>query len=74
MKVLVELLILILLLRAGWNQPYRQHAERIFRDGEKQSSRGTSPLPTVPRLSPEPTPAPNNEWLWKRTKLDPNAR
>jgi hypothetical protein len=79
MKVLVELLVIVILLAAGWNQSYRLHLERLFGADAGTAGRRTDAPQTASRYRPaEPalrtTPAPDNSWLWERTILDPKKR
>jgi hypothetical protein len=78
MKVLVELLVIVILVAAGWNQSYRLHLERLF--GADSSASGRSiraPQTAAPYWSApaafRSSPAPDNSWLWQRTILDPKA-
>ena len=79
MKVLLELLVIVILLAAGWNQPYRLHLERLFGADAGASVQKTDATQTAPRYRPagtalRTTPAPDNSWLWERTILDPKKR
>ena len=81
MKVLFEILVIVLLITAGWRQSFREHAIRIFPNAAFASKKSIYRPPPPPNIiypqpietRPAPDPATSrrdNSWLWDKTPLD----
>lgn len=79
MRPLVELLVVILVVYAGWHQPFKDHAAALFPNAGIEPSRTAviaqrairteAPGNTLQR--PGATTLPKNpEWMWKETTMD----
>ena len=76
MRPLVELFVVILVVFAGWHQPFKDHAAALFPDAGIEPSRtaviaqraaGAPNTPQTPRATTLPK---NPEWMWKETSMD----
>ena len=77
MKEFVAFLLFLVLICVGWNQPYKAHFSSVV--GEPPPV--LIPAPAVPAApvapvanapaAPEPAPARDSSWLWKKGTLDP---
>lgn len=82
MRPLVELLAVILVVYAGWQQPFKDHAAALFPDAGIEPSRtaiiaqrGAARLegasPTFQQPPPRANTLPKNPaWMWNETSMD----
>ena len=75
MKEMAAIILLVVLIGVGWNQPYKAHFTSVV--GEPAPAVGvpvSAPAPPAPgAAAPAPTeaaPARDSSWLWKKGTLD----
>jgi hypothetical protein len=75
MKEFAALILLIVLICIGWNQPYKAHFSSVIGDPPAVSAapvaQGAMPAPASPAVAiPQATPARDTSWLWNKTSMD----
>ena len=76
MKELAALILLIVLICIGWNQPYKAHFSSVVGDPPPVVA-VPAPAPAMPDAPPamapavpQATPARDNSWIWNKTSMD----
>lgn len=79
MRSLLELCLLILLILAGWNQPFRDHVRALFPGANIAPSRTAQIAARNAGVAIEPPPAEaaggrrpsgNRNWMWEEKPMD----
>ena len=74
MKELVALLFGVVLIAAGWNQPYREHYAFLAGTFSKAGvTLPAKPLPGIPGIrltAPAPVTQTDKSWMWQKGALD----